>query len=280
MPEHPKKLLQRYGIEARKSLGQNFLVPGAAERIARASRVKAGDAVVEVGPGLGALTEALLDVGAHVVAVDLDRKMLAILAETLKDRPNLELVHGDAREFDLGAVATRLGRKLKLVGNLPYYASSPILRRAVFERAHLESATFTLQKEVADRIAAPPGSKTYGSLSVLIGLYADATVVLKLPPGAFHPQPGVDSAVLHLVFREKPRAAVANFDRFEKVVYAAFSHRRKTILNSLKDSDLDLEGPVLLAGLSAAKIDPIRRAETVSVEEFAALTAALSSTGA
>jgi len=271
VPEHPKKLLQRFGLEARKSLGQNFLLPGAGERIARAARIKAGDAVLEIGPGLGALTEALLDLDARVVAVDLDETMLRILRELYGDRKNLELVHGDARDFDIGAVAARMG-KLKLVGNLPYYASSPILRRAVDERAHLLSATFTLQKEVADRIAAGPGSKTYGSLSVLIGLYADASVPLKLPPGAFHPQPGVESAVLHLVFREKPRAEVADFPHFEKIVFAAFSHRRKTILNSMKDA-LEIDGPAILAALGRAGIDPQRRAETVSVEEFARLAA-------
>lgn len=274
MPEHPKAILRRYGLEARKSLGQNFLVPGAAERIARAARVRTGDAVVEIGPGLGALTEALLDAGAEVTAVDLDEKMLEILRELFAGREHLTLVHGDARTFDLGAIAARAGRKLKLVGNLPYYVSSPILRRAVDERAHLVSATFTLQKEVADRIAAPPGSKTYGALSVLIGLHADASVALKLPPGAFHPPPGVDSAVLHLVFRETPRAEVADYAFFEKVVFAAFAHRRKTILNSMKDAKLGAP-EALASALARAGIEPTRRAETVTVEEFARLAAAL-----
>ncbi|HVO29796.1 MAG TPA: 16S rRNA (adenine(1518)-N(6)/adenine(1519)-N(6))-dimethyltransferase RsmA [bacterium] len=275
MPEHPKAILRKHGLEAKKSLGQNFLVPGAAERIARAARVRAGDVVVEIGPGLGALTEALLDLGAEVVAVDLDERMLAILREELAGREKLTLLHGDARDFDLAGIAARAGRPVKLVGNLPYYVSSPILRRAVAERAHLESATFTLQKEVADRIAAPPGSKTYGALSVLIGLYADASVALKLPPGAFHPPPGVDSAVLHLQFLKSPRAEVADYAWFEKVVYACFSHRRKTVLNSMKDSDLDLPAETLTKALAAAGIDPMRRAESMSVEEFARLAAAL-----
>jgi 16S rRNA (adenine1518-N6/adenine1519-N6)-dimethyltransferase len=275
--EHPARLLHRFGLEARKSLGQNFLVPGVGERIARATKVKAGDWVVEIGPGLGALTEALLDAGAHVIAVDLDANMLRILPEILGPRPELELVHCDARELDFAAIRARAPSPLKVVGNLPYYVSSSILRRTVDERAHLSSATFTLQKEVADRIAAPPGSKTYGSLSVLVGLYAKATVTLRLGPGSFLPPPGVDSAVLHLEMLATPRADVPDFALFEKVVYAAFAHRRKTIQNSMKDAALPLPPGGLAAALAEAGIDPIRRAETVSVEEFGRLTAAVAS---
>lgn len=274
--EHPEKLLRKLGLSARKSLGQNFLVPGWGEKIAAAAQVAAGDHVVEIGPGLGALTEALLERGAIVTAVDLDEAMIRVLKKQLGDRPGLTLVHADARELDLAEIAAKAGTKLRVTGNLPYYASSPLLRRAIDQRAHVLSATFTLQKEVADRIAAPPGSKTYGSLSVLTQVWADATVPLKLPPGAFFPRPGVDSAVLHLVMREDPRVAVPDPAFFERVVFGAFSQRRKTILNSMRGSrELGATPEAVAAALAGAKIDPGRRAETLSVEEFGALSEAL-----
>lgn len=274
--EHPQSLLKRLGLSARKSLGQNFLVPGWAEKIAAAARVAPGDVVVEIGPGLGALTHALLDRGARVIAVDLDEAMIRVLREQLGGRPELELVHADARTLDLAAIAERAGSKVRVTGNLPYYASSPLLRRAVDQRAHVRSATFTLQKEVADRIAAPPGSKTYGALSVLTQVWADASVPLKLPPGAFHPRPGVDSAVLHLEMRERPAVEVPDAALFERVVFGAFSQRRKTILNSMKGSrELGVAAEVVVQALATARIEPIRRAETLSVAEFGRLAEAV-----
>lgn len=276
--EHPEKLLRKLGLSARKSLGQNFLVPGWGEKIAAAAQVASGDHVVEIGPGLGALTESLLDRGAIVTAVDLDEAMIRVLKKTLGDRASLTLVHADARELDFGAIAAKAGAKLRVTGNLPYYASSPLLRRAIDQRAHVRSATFTLQKEVADRIAAPPGSKTYGSLSVLTQVWADATVPLKLPPGAFFPRPGVDSAVLHLVMRDAPRVPVPDPAFFERVVFGAFSQRRKTILNSMRGSrELGATPEAVAAALAGAKIDPGRRAETLSVEEFGVLSESLRS---
>ena len=274
MPDHPQALLKKLGLFAKKGLGQNFLVPGWAQKIAKAARITGGDWVVEIGPGLGALTEAALDAGAHVIAVDLDEKMIERLPEILGPREGLELVHADARELDLAPLAARAGTKLRVIGNLPYYASSPLLRRAVDQRAHVRSATFTLQKEVADRIASPPGSKVYGSLSVLVGVHAEASLPLRLPPGAFHPRPGVESAVLHLEMRERPLVDMPDPAWFEKVVFAAFSQRRKTILNSLKGSAIR-EPERITAALAQAKIDPQRRAETVSIVEFGALSEAL-----
>ncbi len=263
-------MLARHGLEARKSLGQNFLVPGAAERIARIAQLGKDDWVVEIGPGLGALTDELCERAARVIAIDLDEKMIGVLRRELATRENLELVHADALKTDFAPLAGRAGRKLRLVGNLPYYISSPLIRHAIAQRAHLVDATFTLQKEVAERIAAKPGSKTYGALSVLVQLFCDASVEAKLAPGSFHPRPGVDSAVLRLVFLPVPRAEV-DFAKFERVVFASFEHRRKTILNSMRDAGVDGAADAL----ARAGIDPKRRAETLSVPEFAKLTAAV-----
>lgn len=271
MALHPLALLKKHHLEARKSLGQNFLLPGNGERIARVAGIGKSDWVVEIGPGLGALTEALCDRAEHVIAVDLDKAMIRVLEKELGDRKNLELVHGDARTLDLAEIHARAGRKLKLVGNLPYYASSPLLRHAIDQRAHVSDVTFTLQKEVAERIAASPGGKIYGALTVLTCLWADASVPMKLAPGAFHPKPGVESAVLKLVLRETPRTVVEDFAMFEKVVFAAFAQRRKTIQNSMKDSGLGLPAAGIAEVLAQAGIDPMRRAETVSIEEFGKL---------
>lgn len=271
MPRPPRQLLDQYGLRAKKGLGQNFLLPGTGERIVRAARITADDWAVEIGPGLGALTEALLDVAARVIAIEIDPDMVRVLEGEYGDRPNLEIVQADARDFDLAAYHERAGRKLRLLGNLPYYLSSPLVRRAVEQRAHVVDAHFTLQKEVADRIAAPPGGREYGSLSVITGVWADASVALKLSPGAFHPRPGVDSALLRLVFRETPRVPVDDPALFERVVFAAFGQRRKTIQNSLRRSDLPLDPPAIAGALAEAGVDPGRRAETLSVEEFGAL---------
>jgi 16S rRNA (adenine1518-N6/adenine1519-N6)-dimethyltransferase len=274
--EHPEKLLRKLGLSARKSLGQNFLVPGWGAKIAAAARVEAGDHVVEIGPGLGALTDALLERGAHVTAVDLDEAMIRALKQMFGSHERLTLVHADAREVDFGEIAARANAKLRITGNLPYYTSSPLLRRTIEQREHVRSATFTLQKEVAERIASPPGSKAYGSLSVITQVSADATVPLKLPPGAFFPRPGVDSAVLHLEMRATPRVPIPDPALFERVVHGAFSQRRKTLLNSMRGSaELGVTPEVVVASLAASKIDPGRRAETLSVEEFGVLSEAV-----
>lgn len=276
MPEHPQALLRRLGLPARKSLGQNFLVPGWGDRIAAAAGVRPGDRVIEIGPGLGALTEALLERGAHVVAVEIDAAMIRALEELFAGRPGLELVHADARALDIGAIATRGPETLRVTGNLPYYASSPLLRRTIDARRHIRSATFTLQREVAERVASPPGSRAYGGLSVLTQVWADARLPLVLPPGAFYPRPGVDSAVLHLEMRESPRAEVTDPTLFERVVHGAFAQRRKTIQNSMRSSrELGLSAGAVAAALAEAGIDPGRRAETVSVEEFGRLAVAI-----
>lgn len=276
--EHPEAALRKLGLSARKSLGQNFLVPGWGAKIAAAARVEAGDHVVEIGPGLGALTDALLERGAHVIAVDLDEAMIRALKAVFEGRPNLELVHMDARELDLGEISKRVGAKLRVTGNLPYYTSSPLLRSTIDQQEHVRSATFTLQKEVAERIASPPGSKAYGSLSVLTQVRADATIPLKLPPGAFHPRPGVESAVLHLEMRASPRVPLPDPALFEKVVFGAFSQRRKTLLNSLRGSrELGLPPETVVAALAKSGLDAGRRAETLSVEEFGTLTEAFRS---
>jgi 16S rRNA (adenine1518-N6/adenine1519-N6)-dimethyltransferase len=259
----PGELLRRHGLRAKKEWGQNFLGDDhLLGQLAALARVGPGDTVVELGAGLGHLTRALAATGARVIAVERDRELAPILREEL---PGVEIVEADAKSFDLAAV----GRQLVVCGNLPYHLSSPILFHLLDQRAALRRAVLLLQREVAERIAARPGGRDYGLLSVLAQRVAEVNLALAVPRHAFTPPPEVESAALSLEFLDPPRARVDDEQRFRALVKAAFSHRRKTLWNSLRNF------PEARAALERANIDPQRRAETLSVEEFAALERAL-----
>jgi 16S rRNA (adenine1518-N6/adenine1519-N6)-dimethyltransferase len=227
--------------------------------------------VVELGAGLGHLTRALLETGARVVAVERDRDMLRVLEELKAER--LSVVAANAARLDLAAVAGT--RPLVLVGNLPYHLTSSILFEVLEQQSDLLRCVFTVQKEVAERVAAGEGARSGGILTVLLGVWFDASIVRTVPAAAFHPPPKVDSAVLLLEHRAMPRAEVGDEAFFRKVVKAAFSQRRKTLLNSLQ-SDRELGDTAhVRATLTAAGIEPTRRAETLGIAEFARLARAL-----
>lgn len=270
--DSPKEILRRRGLRAKHSWGQNFLGdPDVLGQIAAAAQLSAGETVVELGPGLGHLTRALLDTGANVVAVERDRDMVEALSE-LAD-PRLRVVAGNAAEVQFAALAQV--PKVALVGNLPYHLTSPILFSVLEQHETITRAVFTVQKEVAERIAAEPGNRDYGLLSVLLGLQFRIHALLTLPRHMFHPPPQVDSAVIRLTHLLVPRAPVTSDAHFRRVVKAGFAHRRKTLLNSLQ-SDATLGNAVTIrAALEGAGINPTRRAETLSVDEFAALERAL-----
>ena len=270
--DSPRRMLQQHGLRPKHAWGQNFLDD---ERvladIVEAARLGPGSVVVELGAGLGHLTRALLDTGARVVAVERDRDMVHVLEETPAER--LTVVAANAARLDLAVVAGT--RPLTLVGNLPYHLTSSILFEVLEQHRDLVRCVFTVQKEVADRVAAGEGARSGGLLTVLLGVWFDASVVRVVPASAFHPPPKVDSAVLLLEHRSTPRAEVSDEAWFRKVVKAAFSHRRKTLLNSLR-SDPELgEAASIRKALGAAGIEPSRRAETLGVGEFARLAGAL-----
>ena len=244
-----------------RRLGQHFLRPAAVERLLEQIAPQPHDVFLEIGAGAGALSLPLAARAERVVAVELD----AALTERLRARApsNLSLVTGDALTLDL---ATLVPPGARLVGNLPYYVSSPLLRRFLDLRARLRDAHLMLQEEVALRVAAGPGSKAYGLLSVLYSLFTDVAVVLRLPPGAFEPPPKVRSAVICARFLSTPRAAVANPLSFERFLKAAFAQRRRTLENNLRDSYPNLKEYLRLLNIGEG-----RRAETLSVVEFAAL---------
>src|SRR5512138_953914 len=230
----PRALLERHGLRAKKSWGQNFLGDEAIlDDIARLAAARAGDLVVELGAGLGHLTVRLLARGARVVAVERDRDMAAVLRAELGDR--VALLEADAARLDLARIARDHGApagRLAVVGNLPYHLTSPILFSLLDQAAAVERAVLLVQREVAERLAARPGTRELGLLSVLLQREADVSIERIVPPGAFVPPPKVESAVVCALFRE-PADAVVSGARFRKLVKAGFGQRRKTLRNAL-----------------------------------------------
>jgi 16S rRNA (adenine1518-N6/adenine1519-N6)-dimethyltransferase len=249
-----------------RRLGQHFLRPAAVERLLRAIGPRAGDVFLEIGPGRGALTLPLAAKVTRLVAVELDPHLVAELRARAPAK--VEVVQGDALAVDLRSLVPPGSR---LAGNLPYSISSPLLRRFLDLRDHVTDLHVMLQEEVARRIAARPGSKEYGILSVLYGLYADLSLPLRFPPGAFRPPPKVRSAVLRAVFLTEPRAPVGDPRALEALLHAAFARRRRTLENNLRDSYPNLKQYLRLLNIAGS-----RRAETLSVVEFARLAEALS----
>jgi 16S rRNA (adenine1518-N6/adenine1519-N6)-dimethyltransferase len=260
--EDPRRVLARHGLAPKKAFSQNFLVARhAIDAIVRAIDPRPGETVIELGPGLGTLTGALLAAGARVIAVEKDRDMIAVLRAELGADERLSIVEGDAAEVDPRA----LSEGAALAGNLPYAITGAILRNLCERAGSISRAVIMVQREVRDRLVSEPGTREYGALTVFVQARFEVTSVLKVPAGAFHPPPKVDSAVVKLVPRAVPRAEGA---AFEAVVRAAFQARRKTLRNAL----VQAFGPERTdAALAAASIDGKRRGETLSIEELASL---------
>lgn len=272
MADSPREMLERHGLRAKESWGQNFLSDEVIlSRIVDEAMLVEGDVVVELGPGLGHLTRALLETGCRLFAVERDRDMVKVLeAQKL---PGLTIVEGNAADVDFAKVAK--ADQVIVVGNLPYHLTSPILFEVLDQADHVQRAVFTLQAEVVERLSAEPGGREYGLLTVLLNLRFHVEQVLAIPAHFFHPPPKVDSAVVRLSRRSKPKAEIGSEARFRQVVKAGFAQRRKTLSNSLASDRKLAEAYDLDAALVTAGIDGKRRAETLSVEEFAALERAL-----
>ncbi len=267
--EDPRRVLGRHGLSPKRAFSQNFLVSkSAVEHIVKALNPLPDERVVELGPGLGTLTGALLRAGARVIAVDADRDMLAVLAAELGHSQALDARHGDATEVDFGSLAE--GGRIAVAGNLPYAITGGIFRRLVDQHAHIGRAVLMVQREVRDRLLAVPATKAYGALSVFVGAVFEIKSVRLVPAGAFFPPPRVDSAVVLLTARSDP------FDvtrpSFVAAVRASFESRRKTLRNAL----LRIHDAARVdSGLADAGIDGKRRGETLSVAEFDRLARAL-----
>ncbi len=266
-------LLRKHGLAPRKAFGQNFLVdPGVLGEIVRIAEIGPADTVVEVGGGLGVLTRELARAAGRLVVVEKDRELAALLTKEAA-APNVSVHRADALYVDFDEILgpyDPAARKALVVANLPYNISTEMVFRLLAERRRFRRFALMLQKEVAERLASPPGSKAYGAISVLVQLWCDVEIALEVPPAAFFPEPEVSSAFVRFDVRETPRVLVEDEAAFARVVKAAFAHRRKTVANSLRSAYPEAAG-----ALEAAGIDPKRRAETLSLDEFARLAEGL-----
>jgi 16S rRNA (adenine1518-N6/adenine1519-N6)-dimethyltransferase len=276
-PRKTKELLQKHGFSFKKSLGQNFLIDGNILRnIVSAAELSKAKGALEIGPGAGALTERLAMESGRVVAIEIDQRLLPMLQESLAAYSNVTVVHGDVLKVDLQEVFREhfAGMEsVSVVANLPYYITTPIVMKLLEDRLPVEHIVVMVQKEVADRFAASPGTKDYGSLSVAVQYYAEPQLVTKVPHSVFIPQPNVDSAVVKLTMRKEPPVEVSDEALFFEVVQAGFAQRRKTLLNNLQQRFFSSAGgkDECRAFLESCGIQPERRGETLSLSEFAAI---------
>ena len=269
-----EEVVNKHNFKFSKSLGQNFLIDdNVIDRILEGARLSETDRIIEVGPGIGTLTREMGKVAENVVAIEIDKTLIPILKETLADLDNVEVVNEDILKVDVqGLINEKLnGGPVKLVANLPYYITTPIVMKFLEEDIPVTDIVVMVQKEVADRMNAKPSTKDYGALSVAVQYYCDTEIVAKAPRHMFVPQPNVDSIVIGLHVRDEKKYVVDNEDIFFKTVKASFGQRRKTLLNSLGGLGF-LSKDEIREALQAANIDEKRRGETLSIDEFANLS--------
>lgn len=277
-PIRTRAILEKHGFSFKKSLGQNFLIDtNILHRIVDHAEITSETGAIEIGPGIGALTEQLAKRAKQVVAFEIDGRLLPILADTLSPYENVEVIHEDVLKANVRSVIDEKMQGVKdimVVANLPYYVTTPIIMKLLTENLPLRGIVVMLQKEVADRISAAPGTKNYGSLSIAIQYYTTAETVMTVPRTVFVPQPNVDSAVIRLLRREEPAVKVQNESFFFDIIRAAFGQRRKTILNNLTSNlpNGKIHKEVIEKCLETANIDPKRRGETLSIQEFGQLS--------
>jgi len=267
--------LKAYGLSPRKKWGQHFLVDqNILNKVIRTAQVGKEDVVLEIGPGLGEMTLALARQAKRVIAVEIDPKLVEILREKVKGYSNVEVVREDILKADFNPFLDQEGHPIKVVANLPYQISTPLLFRFIESREIFTTLTLMLQKEVAERMVASPGSKSYGPLSVFVQLVSNLSIRFFVKPSAFFPPPKVESAVLQMAWREKPLVDLTDEDWFKKVVKGCLGYRRKTLLNALKHSGLSFPQGVE-ERTEKLGIDLHRRPETLTIQEFGRLAEAL-----
>ncbi len=280
-PIRTKEILKKYGFSFKKSLGQNFLIdPNILRNIVSHAHLTSESGAIEVGPGIGALTEHLARAAKKVVSFEIDQRLLPVLEDTLSPYDNIKIVHSDILKADVVKVIEEEMpgiEDIMVVANLPYYVTTPILMKLLNDRLPIRGFVVMMQKEVADRITAKPGTKEYGSLSIAIQYYCTAEVAMIVPKTVFMPQPNVDSAVIRLIRHGKPPVEVISEDFLFEVTRASFAQRRKTILNNLQAglSEGKKNKDAILNALEKAGVEPSRRGETLTIEEFGHLADAL-----
>lgn len=277
-PVRTRAILEKYGFSFKKSLGQNFLIDtNILKKIVSFAQLTEESGAIEIGPGIGALTEQLARSSKKVIAFEIDQRLLPILADTLSPYSNVKIIHNDVLKADVNGVIKEEFdgiSDLMVVANLPYYVTTPIIMKLLEEHLPIRGIVCMLQKEVADRISAQPGTKDYGSLSIAVQYYTEAEIVMIVPKTVFVTQPNVDSAVIRLTRRTQPAVTVKDEDFFFQVTKASFAQRRKTLLNNLTSQlpDGKQKKEEILTALAASGIEPSRRGETLSIEEFGRLS--------
>lgn len=273
-PQKTIEVLQKYGFRFQKKFGQNFLIdPHVLDKIVAAAQITQDDFVIEIGPGIGTLTQYLAYQAREVCAVEIDSNLLPILEDTLADWDNVTVIHEDILKVDVAALVKEKnqGRPAKIVANLPYYITTPIIMGLFEHHVPLESLTVMVQKEVASRMQAPPGGKDYGALSLAVQYYAEPYLAANVPPNCFMPRPQVGSAVIRLTARAN-RLQVKDEGLMFRLIRASFNQRRKTLLNGLRNSkELSYSKEELEAALEACGLPPAVRGEALTLEEFARL---------
>ena len=276
-PATLRYLKEKYGFRLTKSLGQNFLQdPSVIREMIDGSEISGEDLVIEIGPGIGVLTEAAAEAAGYVVSVEVDERLLPILEETLQDCGNVEIICQDILKTDLNSLIRQkreehgITGKTRIIGNLPYSITTPIVMKLLEEQVEADSITIMMQKEVADRMKAAPGEKDCGAITAAVQYYCQVSQVARVPKEAFHPRPKVDSAILHLKIRPTRAVSVKDEKLFFDCVRAAFGQRRKTLCNALS-AGLGRTKDEIRTVLGAAGIEESRRGETLSMEEFAAI---------
>ncbi|WP_278287467.1 16S rRNA (adenine(1518)-N(6)/adenine(1519)-N(6))-dimethyltransferase RsmA [Clostridium acetireducens] len=265
-----KDIVKKYGFKFSKSLGQNFLIDSSVVRdIVEGSNIDKDDTVIEIGPGVGTLTKELSLNCKKVYSIEIDSKLIPILKEEFKECNNVEVIHKDAMKVNFNEIVGE-NTNFKVVANLPYYITTPIISKLLLGKYNFNSLTIMIQKEVADRINAKPNCKEYGSISILVQYYCNAYTIRKVPPQSFIPQPKVESTIIKLDKLDTPRAYVKDEKFFFELIRSSFNMRRKTLKNALKN--LKIPNDIIEFSFKESNIDPKRRGETLTIEEFAKLS--------
>lgn len=276
IPQNTIEVLQKYGFRFQKKYGQNFLIDTRVlERIVAAAEITKEDCVLEIGPGIGTMTQYLAEAAGQVVAVEIDAALIPILEDTLSVYNNITVIHGDILKVDVNEIVREknAGRPVKVVANLPYYITTPIIMGLFEKHVPLQSITVMVQKEVADRMQVGPGTKDYGALSLAVQYYARPEIVANVPPNCFIPRPNVGSAVIRLTRYEEPPVQAADEGKLFAVIRAAFNQRRKTLVNSLSNAaGLQLDKERVTGALEQMGLSATVRGEALTLEQFAQLS--------